>query len=352
MLYTPTLVPTPSYAPKESPKHHSSQRERKSSNSSSGSGSHRLHHHHPLRKRISTQELNKEPVSIPLVAKEDANSLHSAHPDPRMSLSRFLGAKKTLFLGEIPPFCKEILLGSGKLVGLKITLSSEGKTATQSTTKRSDPRLSKRADPRTAKSSDPRIRRKHVQNSSNSTETEEIKKETKTVIPQTPPALITKTSSIPIPSLSDFNLDLALAAKNAENQKTAAKFPTLQMPKLKKAPIGELKEEPKSILANNGANTVIGTPPPTIAPYDPRYMSGNTNTTVKQPTLTTAPYDPRSLSSTTSYDDVLNTKSNGADVKKRTIQLPKLTLAPTFKQENNNTLVEVSDVPAGDQGDF
>lgn len=60
--------------------------------------------------------------------------------------------------------------------------------------------------------------------------------------------------------------------------------------------------------------------------------------------MTTAPYDPRVLTGQSN----LNASS---EVKKRTIQLPKLTPAPLFKPVDSHampTLVR----PEGDQGDF
>lgn len=60
--------------------------------------------------------------------------------------------------------------------------------------------------------------------------------------------------------------------------------------------------------------------------------------------MTTAPYDPRVLTGQTN----LNTSG---EVKKRTIQLPKLTPAPLFKPADGLTMPSLVR-PEGDQGDF
>lgn len=62
--------------------------------------------------------------------------------------------------------------------------------------------------------------------------------------------------------------------------------------------------------------------------------------------MPTAPYDPRVLSTQ-------STVSTG-DLKKRTIQLPKLTPAPTYNKmlESKNDDSTNEDKPEGNQGDF
>lgn len=294
-VYNPAQQKTPPHHSNHSSSSHENhhRRERKSSGSSSSSPGHsssqRHTHHQPIRKRLSTQDLGKEPVPIPLVSKQTGGVVHSTHPDPRMTLSRLLGQKITRFVAGLPKFSKDLILpGSGKMVGLKITLSAEGTKPTKR-----DPRLGRHKDPRLQKSSDPRLKARSAPNKtpSDSTETGRVAAS----VPSKPSALITKSAAV-IPSLPELDLDLAHIASQQQQQSkehsdtvtsiikntTSSKAPDsytapphLNLPRLMKAPVTVSNTE-NNLHTSPTHNNVSTLPASTIAPYDPRYMSSGT----------------------------------------------------------------------------
>lgn len=342
---------------KASPRHSSQShhRERKSSGSSSTSPGHSSgkHHHHqpnPIRRRLSTQELTKEPTIIPLVTKQSGGTMHASHPDPRLTLSRLLGVKLPTYSASLPRFSKDLILpGSGKMVGLKITLSSE-----DSKTSKRDPRLGRRKDPRLQKSGDPRLKSKNAVKISSPVSS--VDSTSRSSVPEKPSALLTKTSAV-IPSLPELDLDLAhvnnqtkessrlTPSKSPPSAKPSASYslpPNLKLPRLMKAPTSSPTRD-----KDQGSSEEIQSAPPTIAPYDPRYIASGPANSGSGPSMSTAPYDPRVLSS----QSALST----GESKKRTIQLPKLTPAPSYKPNEdvaNGSGPAIEEMPEGDQGDF
>lgn len=261
----------------------SQQRERKNSGSISSSPSNTRHHKPaPIRRRLSTQELTKEPVVIPLIAKQTGTqSMHSAHPDPRLTLSRLTGNnhKSTRFTASMPKFSKDLILpNSSQMLNMTVTLSNEDKS-----TKR-DPRLGRQKDPRLQRSVDPRLKTRNVLKSSTNNTVSATTEPKSSSVPSKPSALLTK-SSTSIPSLPELDLNLAyvqqVSKENDTNHVTntsksstsSYSLPTLKLPKLVKAPT----------LTNSPVRDTAPEEPilkePTIAPYDPRYMSSASSAT-------------------------------------------------------------------------
>nr|CAB3267880.1 zinc finger protein ZF(C3H)-7 [Phallusia mammillata] len=378
---SPAAKPSPSpshgqdgmMSPPQHPPHH---RERKLSSGSSSSPGHpstKLPYHAPqsLRRRLSTSELNKEPIVIPLVAKQSADSMHASHPDPRISLSRLFGQKRTEFRGPRPEFGKDLLPMSGKLVGLKITLSSEGNRPNP-TDKRADPRLSMQqtrtkpavADPRVkSKPNDPRLGRR-ASATMKSPPSQQSTPAPKPLIPQKPAALLTKPPSSIIPSLPELNLDLAHVAENNKTSPTSTADAS-GLPKLLRASgkPSALHKPPST------PETTETTSPTPIAPYDPRFITAGSKTTTAV-TSAPAPYDPRAMTTTpvitpapsVSAPPLYDPRHTNPEAKKRTIQLPKLTPAPprltpapgyvAKKLKVGDTNGNSPDLPSGEQQDF
>jgi len=275
--------------PQKVPSHH---RERKASGSSSSPSHSRTHHQQPLpvRRRLSASDLNKEPVAIPLVTKQSADSVHSSHPDPRILLSRLVGQKRMEFRAPVPAFAKDLIMPSGKLVGLKITLSSEndrGDVSNQD--KRPDPRISSQnvrnktvSDPRVkSKQNDPRLRMRSssITKSSTPPHSNSSSTESKSSVPPKPIALLTKPASSIIPSLPELNLDLASIAESAKAKsppQANSSEPLGRLPKLLRAgalPSAGNASNQKTPTSSDGSNAETKIATPAIAPYDPRYIT-------------------------------------------------------------------------------
>lgn len=281
-IYEPTSSIT-TYNPantKSSPQHVSTSqsRERKISESSSMSPVNAAKPKSRFtRRRLSTQELLKEPVIIPLVSKQTENqSTNTAHPDPRITLSKLIGAKLSMYTANLPRFSKDLILpGSGKLIGLKITVSSDDNKSSKR-----DPRLGRYKDPRLRRSGD--SKQKSHQGTARTTV---HGTEDKSSIPAKPSALLTKSSTV-IPSLPELDLNLAPLNNKMRTQdshipsqvspiKDVRTQPNLRLPRLMKAPpTSSLKH---SSPPSEGSDAAV----PAIAPYDPRYMSSGAKTTGK-----------------------------------------------------------------------
>ena len=270
----------------------------------SGNGASPSHHHSrdlPVRRRLSTSELYKEPITIPLVAKQNSDSMRVSHPDPRVSLSRLFGKTKTEFRASIPVFGKDVMIpGSVKMTGLKITLSSTDTSKIHTNgDKRTDPRLlhshsrPRSGDPRMKpKPNDPRLRSRgsstHKTSPPQSTPAPVTKSPS---IPPTPTALLTKPASSIIPSLPELNLDLApqpkpkVAAPPISPASTKPGDPLARLPKLLRANVRPASNR----LARNSIDKETPKEAPTIAPYDPRYITAGSSPTsiATKPKITT-----------------------------------------------------------------
>ncbi|XP_077967803.1 uncharacterized protein LOC120326008 isoform X1 [Styela clava] len=319
----------------------SQSRERKSSESSSTSPGHATKpKSRTTRRRLSTLELTKEPVIIPLVTKQTGDqSVHSAHPDPRMTLSKLIGVKLSIYSAHLPRFSKDLILpGSGKMIGLKVTLSTD-----EAKPSKRDPRLGRHKDPRLRRSGDSKSKNHH--SSLKTSMTSPPRLEIKSSIPSKPSALLTKSSTV-IPSLPELDLNLAPMnnqTKQVDNvshnitnspAKDSPSMPNLRLPRLMKAPISA--SSPKQGASPARENITAA---PAIAPYDPRYMSsGSATTTGTERSMNSAPYDPRNISGQSSLPA-------GMELKKRTIQLPKLTPAPSYQatEMNNKNMADTQE---------
>lgn len=214
---------------------------------------------------------------IPLVAKQSGSqSVHSAHPDPRITLSRLIGAKPARFAASVPRFSKDLILpGSSQLLNVKVTLTNEDAKAPKR-----DPRLARQKDPRLQRASDPRLKTRTAAKSASSG-VPPLSEAKPASVPAKPSALLTKSASS-IPSLPELDLNLAYVQQRSKENgggyapKTAApsySLPTLKLPKLVKAP--DAARSP----AQDASTEVAAEPTmPKIAPYDPRYMSSGQST--------------------------------------------------------------------------
>ncbi|XP_076801481.1 uncharacterized protein LOC143445948 [Clavelina lepadiformis] len=341
--------------PQQRPLH----RERKSS-SSDMSPSHPSQHHHPLRRRLSTSELLKEPATIPLVTKHNTDSIHSAHPDPRMSLSRLFGKTRTEFKATLPHFSKDVILPSSNLRGLRITLSSDTAKSNVST-ENVDPRASQsrlKMDPRSKGKSlnDPRLRGRATSITKTSPPHIAALQKPKQFIPPKPTALLMKPSSSVIPSLPELNLDFASIQEDktksagSEKSPTNSEEPLVRLPKLLRGSVRPANRRISQSPPRNQSSKEDSTSP--TAPYDPRFIRAAASS---KP----APYDPRVLNhqtttaTTTSVPPLYDPRVSNNDAQKRTIPLPKLTPAPGYiarhsPEKNGNS----HDLPSGEAGDF
>uniref|UniRef100_H2Y439 C3H1-type domain-containing protein n=1 Tax=Ciona savignyi TaxID=51511 RepID=H2Y439_CIOSA len=323
---------SPSTALMSPPRQPHPKRERKASNDTP----------HLLRRRLSTSELAKEPVTIPLVVKQSADSMHIAHPDPRMTLSRLFGKKRSEFRAPLPGFYSDelMLTGAGKLPGLKITLSSE------QSKRSSDPRLIhskiKTVDPRSkTKINDPRLRARSKPEPQ------------KHSVPSKPSALLTKPPTSVIPSLPELDLDF-VADKTPPREKSpklpspVAKMPILSRPNVptnNHMVVSDKTEEVTRVSVEEENSTKDET----IAPYDPRFITaGSTNKT--NTATTRAPYDPRVLTSQVNIPPLFDPRSKPPELVKH-MPLPKLTPAPGYAGKIPENGVK-NELPSGEQQDF
>ena len=287
----------PSHSPSRpmmSPTSHPSQRKDRRGSGNDASPSHHHSRDLPVRRRLSTSELYKEAITIPLVTKHNSDTMHSSHPDPRVSLSRLFGKTRTEFRASIPVFGKDVMLpGSGKMMGLKITLSSTDSSKTHiNGDKRADPRLShshsrtRSGDPRIkSKPNDPRLRsRGHSTTKTSPPRSSHTSVATRAPsIPPTPTALLTKPSSSIIPSLPELNLDLAPMPQSKPKVQvppvspasTKPGDPLARLPKLLRANV----RPASSKLTQNAVEKDSQKEAPAIAPYDPRYITAGSSPT-------------------------------------------------------------------------
>nr|NP_001121591.1 ziinc finger protein Ci-ZF(C3H)-7 [Ciona intestinalis]FAA00112.1 TPA: zinc finger protein [Ciona intestinalis] len=304
-----------------------------------------------LRRRLSTSELNKDPVTIPLVVKQSSDSMHAEHPDPRMTLSRLFGQKRREFTAPLPGFYSEELMlsASGKLPGLKITVSSDN-----SKKRTSDPRLNqptsrpKASDPRSkGKLNDPRLRGRAL----SAVKTDPIPP--KPSIPVQPSALLSKPPTSGIPSLPELNLDFANISEKSKSPplKSPKRLsPIAKMPTLSRASVTSqnkpLSNDESAVIEESSKEDEE----PTIAPYDPRFITaGSTNKT--STASNRSPYEPRVLTSQANIPPLFDPRATPPELVKH-MPLPKLTPAPGYAGKLPNLNGVKGDLPSGEQQDF